>query len=84
MGEWKYNFTILDLGTRWRWVANFTPRPLYPRYVSVRRLGVPPNLSERCEAGKNYLPLLGNELQPSCPSLYVLAISIESVTHAHW
>jgi hypothetical protein len=21
----------LDLGTRWRWVVNFTPRPLYPR-----------------------------------------------------
>jgi hypothetical protein len=22
---------ILDLGTRWRWVVSFTPRPLYPR-----------------------------------------------------
>jgi len=22
---------ILDLGTRWRWVASFTPRPLYPQ-----------------------------------------------------
>jgi hypothetical protein len=22
---------ILDLGTRWRWVVNFTPRSLYPR-----------------------------------------------------
>jgi hypothetical protein len=22
---------ILDLGTRWRWVVNFTPWPLYPR-----------------------------------------------------
>jgi hypothetical protein len=21
---------ILDLGTRWRWVVSFTPRPLYP------------------------------------------------------
>jgi hypothetical protein len=22
---------ILDLGTRWRWVVSFTPRPLYPQ-----------------------------------------------------
>jgi len=22
---------ILDLGFRWRWVVNFTPRPLYPQ-----------------------------------------------------
>jgi hypothetical protein len=22
---------ILNLGTRWRWVVSFTPRPLYPR-----------------------------------------------------
>jgi hypothetical protein len=31
-GEWMYidpHFT--DLGTSWRWVVNFIPRPLYPR-----------------------------------------------------
>jgi len=22
---------ILHVGTRWRWVVNLTPRPLYPR-----------------------------------------------------
>jgi hypothetical protein len=22
---------ILELGTRWRWVVSFTPRPLYPQ-----------------------------------------------------
>jgi hypothetical protein len=37
---------ILDLGTRWRWVVSFTPRPLYsqwksPRYPLGRRLGGP-------------------------------------------
>jgi hypothetical protein len=32
-GEW-----ILDLGTRWRLVVSFTPRPLYP-YTVDRRLG---------------------------------------------
>jgi hypothetical protein len=26
MGEWRYSSTILDLGTRWRWVASYTPR----------------------------------------------------------
>jgi hypothetical protein len=30
MEEWNYNSTILDLGTRWRWVVSFKPRPLYP------------------------------------------------------
>jgi hypothetical protein len=28
--EWRYSSTILDLGTRWKWVVSFTPRPLYP------------------------------------------------------
>jgi hypothetical protein len=28
MGEWKYSFTILDLGTRWGKVANVTALPL--------------------------------------------------------
>jgi hypothetical protein len=31
MGEWRYSSTVLDIGTRWRWVVSFTPRPLYPR-----------------------------------------------------
>jgi hypothetical protein len=29
-GEWRYSATFLDLGTRWRWIVSFTPRPLYP------------------------------------------------------
>jgi hypothetical protein len=37
---------ILNPGTRWRWMVNFTPRPLYsqgksPRYPLDRRLGGP-------------------------------------------
>jgi len=28
---------ILDLGTRWRWVVSFMPRPLYPQYLLDRR-----------------------------------------------
>jgi hypothetical protein len=34
-----------DLGTSWRWVVSFTPRPLYPLYPLDRRLGGPQNQS---------------------------------------
>jgi len=30
---------IVNLGTRWRWVVSFTPRPLYLRYPLDKRLG---------------------------------------------
>jgi hypothetical protein len=44
MGEWRYSFTILYLGTGWKRVVSFTPRPLYargkiPPYALDRRLG---------------------------------------------
>jgi hypothetical protein len=40
---------ILDLGTKWRWVVSFTPRPLYPLGKSAwhpldRRLCEPQSL----------------------------------------
>jgi hypothetical protein len=31
LGKWRYSSTILDLGIRWRIVANFTPQRLYTR-----------------------------------------------------
>jgi hypothetical protein len=31
MRECRNSYTILDLGTRRRWVIRFTTRPLYPR-----------------------------------------------------
>jgi hypothetical protein len=34
VGKWRYSPTILNLGTGWRWVVRFTPRPLYPREKS--------------------------------------------------
>jgi hypothetical protein len=30
MEEWRYRPTILDLGTKWRWVVSFTLLPVYP------------------------------------------------------
>jgi hypothetical protein len=69
MGEWRYSSTILDLGTRWRWVVSFMPRPLYPRrkssgYPMDRRLGGPQSRSGRCREEKHFA-LPGIEPGPS-------------------
>jgi len=50
---------ILDLGTRWRWVVSFTPRPLYsqgksPWYPLGRKLGGPHRWSGRSGEKKNF------------------------------
>jgi hypothetical protein len=51
MGEWKYNSTILDHVTRWRWVISFAPRfPLDTRLRGTQ------SRSERCEEEENDLP----------------------------
>jgi hypothetical protein len=55
---------IVNLSTRWRWVVNFTPRPLYaqekePQYLLNRRK------SESFEENKNHLVAV-----PSTPSMY--------------
>jgi len=49
---------ILHLGTRWRWVVSFTPRPLYPHgkrswYTLDRRLGGPESRSGHGVEEKN-------------------------------
>jgi hypothetical protein len=60
-GEWRYSSKILDLGTTWRWVVSFTPRPLYltgncPFYLLDRRLDEPQSWSVRCGKEKNLGP----------------------------
>jgi hypothetical protein len=57
---------ILELGTRWRWVVSFTPRPLYPQgkspwYPLDRGLGGPQSSSGRGGEEKNSHPLPGFE-----------------------
>jgi hypothetical protein len=52
MGSECIDPRILDLGTRWRWVVGFTPRPLYSRgkntrYPLDRRLCGPQSRSGR-------------------------------------
>jgi hypothetical protein len=54
---WRYNSTMIDLGTRWRWVASFTSWPIFPRYLSDRRLGGPQIRSGRCAEEKNLVPV---------------------------
>jgi hypothetical protein len=77
MGEWRYNSTILDLSTGWRWLVSFTPRALYsrgksPLYPLYRRLGGPQSRSGHCGVEKNLLQLPGIEpCRPvRSPSLY--------------
>jgi len=46
----RYSFCIFNLGSRWKWMVSFTPRPLYlhgksPRYSLDRRLGGPQSRS---------------------------------------
>jgi hypothetical protein len=62
-----YLHSFFDLGTRWRWVVSFTPRPLYlqgksPRYPLDRRLGVLQGRSGRYGEEKNSQPPPGIEL----------------------
>jgi hypothetical protein len=43
---------FFDLGTRWKWVVGYTPRPLYPQgkspwYPLDRKLGEPQSRSGR-------------------------------------
>jgi hypothetical protein len=65
MEEWRYGFTILDLGTRWRQVVSFTPQLIYlqgkhPRHSLDRRLGAPQSQSGYCVEKKIIAPT-GNQ-----------------------
>jgi hypothetical protein len=60
MEEWRYSSTLLDLGTRWKWVVSFRPLPLYirgknTRYSLDRRVGAPQSQSA-CWEEKNLGP----------------------------
>jgi hypothetical protein len=67
-GEWMYRSAFLDLGTSWRWVVNFTPRPLYPRGKSPWYLWIGGWVNVRAGLDdfekRKSLTLPGLELQP--------------------
>jgi hypothetical protein len=54
---------FFDLGIKWRWVVNFTPRPLYPPVKEPfdRRLGGSQSHSGRGGEERNSQPLSGLE-----------------------
>jgi hypothetical protein len=78
MGEWRYISTILDLGTKWRWVFSLTARQLYSLEKSP-----PQNRSARFGEEKNVLPLTG--IEPGCPTRtstrYSICLSIYLSTY---
>jgi hypothetical protein len=72
MGEWSYSSTILDLGTRWRWVVRFIPKSFYsqgksPQYPLNRRLGGLQSQSGCYGEEKNLFHLTGTKPWPSSP-----------------
>jgi hypothetical protein len=75
MGERRHSSTILNLGTRLRWVVNFTPLSLYlwknsPQYPLYRRSDGP-HIQSGCNEEKSIFPIQGIEPQlPACPNLW--------------
>jgi hypothetical protein len=57
---WRYNSTILDLGTRWSWVVRFTSLPLNIRYQLNMRLSRPQSRPGRCGKEKKSLTYAEN------------------------
>jgi hypothetical protein len=86
LGEWRYSFThsLTSLGTRWRWVVSFTPRPIYsqgksPWYPLDRRLS---GLQSRCGRGgedKNSQPR--RESNPITPIVQLIAQNNTAFRH---
>jgi hypothetical protein len=81
MGEWRYSCTILDLGTRSRWVDSFMPLPLYPREKTPRTYcaggWVGPRAVWTLRIRQKTLPEI--ESQPS--SSYPVAMPTELISH---
>jgi hypothetical protein len=79
MRVWRYPSTIIDLGTRWKRMISFTPRPLYPhgnrlQYPQNRRLGELQDRCGRCGEVKNFAP---PEIEPWPSSSQPAAIPTE-------
>jgi len=73
---------IVNLGSRWRWVVSFTPRPLYPRgrsfwYQFDRRLGGPHRRSGRGGEEKQSLHCPCRQSNPFRPAHNLITILTE-------
>jgi hypothetical protein len=69
MGEWRYSSTILDLGTSWRRVVSFTPRPFDPEESARGTLWIGGWASEPVSTlwRKENVTVPGIETGPSSP-----------------
>jgi hypothetical protein len=79
MGDWRYSATIPVLGTRWRVVVIFMPRPLYPQKKSprnplYRRLGGPHSRCESC--GEETISCPCQESNPNSSDVQPAAVSL--------
>jgi hypothetical protein len=88
--ELRYSSTILNVGSRWRWVVGFTPRPLYPtgdssRYPLCGRLNGPQSRSGRYGEEEKSLAPTDNRTwtprssSPSCSRYTDWAIPVPSL-----
>jgi hypothetical protein len=73
--EWRYSFTILYLGNRWRSMVSFTPLTLYPRgrsprYLFDRREGGP-----RVGVGKRKISCSYRKSNPNSAAVQPVATS---------
>jgi hypothetical protein len=96
MREWRYSFTIHDLGTKWRWMVSFASLPpLYPWRKSPgihRRLNGPQSRSGCCGVTKtNFMELSPSweppvvQLLKNFPEFYGTRRFITIFTRAlHW
>jgi hypothetical protein len=78
---------ILNLGTRWGWVASFTLHLLYPQQKRNRRLDVAHSWSGHFGEERNFLPLLEIEtwflVCPAC-SLVTYTVTKLYCIYKHW
>jgi hypothetical protein len=76
MGEWRYSSAILELGTIWKWVVSFMPRPLLPHGTHWIGGGVGPRAGPDA-VGRRNIPWQCRESNPGhparSPSLYQLS-----------
>jgi hypothetical protein len=92
MGSGCIDPHFLDLGTSWRWVVSFTPRPLYPRGKSTGTHWIGGSINPRDGLvdfeNKKFLILPGLELRPlrrldRSQSLYRLRYPGTSISVRH-
>jgi hypothetical protein len=57
MSEWRYTSTNLGLSIRWQLVVNFTPGPLYSRWIEPPAPIGSHSRSGRCGRVKNFAPV---------------------------